>query len=88
MLAASLRLEFGWGEVAQRGMDPLVHIHVVQEAADVVICIMIVEILGQVNFLFFDGPDDVIFCRAKSRTRLCQGTASRNPSWPRECLEQ
>ena len=53
MLLAPLRLEFGWGEIAQRRMDPLVHVHVIQEATNLVIGIMIVEILGQVNLYFY-----------------------------------
>ena len=60
MLLKPLRLELGRGEIPQRRMDPLVHIHVIQEAADLVICIMIVEILGQVNFLFLDRPDETL----------------------------
>jgi hypothetical protein len=31
MLLPPLLLEFGWGELAQRRMDPLVHIHVIQD---------------------------------------------------------
>ncbi len=46
MLTSPPFLEFNWGEIAQRGMDPLVHVHVIQEAANLVIGIMIVEILG------------------------------------------
>ena len=60
MLLPPLRLEFGWGEIAQRRMDPLVHVHVIQEAADLVICIMIVQVLGQVKLLFLDGPDQTL----------------------------
>jgi hypothetical protein len=51
VLLAPLCLEFSWGEIAQRRMDPLVHIHVIQEAANLVIGIMMVEILRQVNLL-------------------------------------
>ncbi len=51
MLLAPPRFEFGWGEIAQRRMDPLVHIHIVQEAPNLVISVMIVEILGKVNLL-------------------------------------
>ena len=60
MLLAPLRLEFGWGEIAQRRMDPFVHVHVIQEAANLVIGIMIVEILGQVNLLFLDRADETL----------------------------
>jgi hypothetical protein len=60
MLLPPLGLEFGWGEIAQRGMDPLMHIHVIQEAADLMICIMIVQVLGQVNLLFLDRPDETL----------------------------
>ena len=89
MLGAPPRLEFGWSEIAQRGMNPLVHIHVIQEAADVVICIMIVEILGQVNLLFFDDPDEVVFRAILAHAlspRLGQGFSSKlvRPFSPRE----
>lgn len=30
VLAAPPRLEFGWREIAQRGMNPLVHMHIIQ----------------------------------------------------------
>jgi tetratricopeptide (TPR) repeat protein len=60
MLLPPLRLEFGWGEIAQRRMDPLVHVHVIQEAADLAICLMIVQVLGQVNLLFLDRPDETL----------------------------
>jgi hypothetical protein len=44
--------------MAQRGMDPLVYVHVIQEATNLAIGIMIVEILGQVKFLFLDRSDE------------------------------
>jgi len=43
VLLTPLRLEFGWGEVAQRGMDPLVHVHVIQETTNLAVGIMIVS---------------------------------------------
>jgi hypothetical protein len=46
---APLRLEFGWGEITRRGMDPLVHIHIIREATNLTTGTMIVEILGQIN---------------------------------------
>ena len=54
MLSQPLRLEFGRGEVPQRRMDPLVRIDIIQEAANLVISIMVVEIVRQVNLLFLD----------------------------------
>jgi hypothetical protein len=60
MLLTPLGLEFGWGEIAQRRMGPLVHVHVIQGAADLVICIMIVQVLGQANLLFLDRPDETL----------------------------
>jgi len=51
MLLAPPRLKFGWDEIAQRGMGPPVHIYIAQEAADLMICTMIVQILRQVNLL-------------------------------------
>jgi len=38
-------------------MGVLVHVHVIQEATNLAMGIMIVEILGQVNLLFFDRAD-------------------------------
>ena len=51
MLVARLLLEFDWGELAQRGMDPFVHVHIVEEAPDLAAFIIVVEVLRQVNFL-------------------------------------
>ncbi len=51
MLLAPPRLKFGWDEIAQRGMGPPMHIYIAQEAADLMTCTMIVQILGQVNLL-------------------------------------
>jgi hypothetical protein len=58
VLLAPLRFEFSRGEITQRRVDPLVHIDIIQEAPNLMIGIMIVEILGQVNLLFLDRPDD------------------------------
>jgi len=55
-----LRLEFGWREVAQRRMDSFVHVHIIQETADLMVGIMIVKILGQVNFFFLDRPHQTL----------------------------
>ena len=60
MLFEPLRLEFGWGEITQRRMDTLVHIHIVQEAPNLMIGIIILEILGKVNLLFFDRLDETL----------------------------
>ena len=58
MLFSPLGLEFGWGEITQRGMDPLVDVHVIQEVPDLVISVMIVEVFRQVNLLFLDCADE------------------------------
>ena len=60
MLLSPLRLEFSWGEIAQRRVDPLAHIDIIQEAPNLVIGIMIVEILRQVNLLFLDRSDETL----------------------------
>jgi len=44
-------LELGWGETTQRRVHPLTRIHVIQEAPDLTLTIIIVQILRQVNFL-------------------------------------
>ena len=36
-------------------MNPLVHVDILDELPDVLVDIMVVTILGQVNFLLFDG---------------------------------
>ena len=39
-------------------MDTFVHVNVIEEATDLTVCIMLVEVLWQVNCLFLDGPDE------------------------------
>jgi len=48
-----LLLELGWGEVAQRGVDALVQVHLVKEATQLMENIIIVLIVRQVKFSHF-----------------------------------
>ena len=48
---AATVLKLGRREVAQRGVDPLVHGDVVQEPAQLEDSIIVARVLGQVNFL-------------------------------------
>ena len=58
MLTPPPFLELDWREIAQRGVDALVHVDVVQEPAQLADSISIVVVVRQVNFLLFDGPDE------------------------------
>jgi hypothetical protein len=60
VLLAPLRLGIGRGEIAQRGVNPLAHIDIIQEAPNLAIGIMIVEILRQVNSPFLDRADETL----------------------------
>ena len=51
-------LEFSRRKVAQRGVDALVHVDVVQELGKMEPGIIIVFIVRQVNFFLFDGADE------------------------------
>ena len=68
MLRSPLFLEFGWGEIAQRRVDALVHVHVVEKATWLAVGLMVVQVLGQVNFLFLDGPDEPARCPGGDRS--------------------
>jgi hypothetical protein len=61
MLLKPLRLEFNWSEIPQRRMDTFVHIDFIEKAPELMVSIMVVKILGQVNFLLSDRPDEA-FC--------------------------
>ena len=41
-------------------MDPLVHVQVIREAPDLLVVIMILSILGKVNLIFLDCPDETL----------------------------
>jgi len=58
VLTVPLLLEFGWGEIAQRGIDTLVHVNLVEEAPHLAVGIIVVEVLWQVNFLLLDRSDE------------------------------
>jgi hypothetical protein len=44
MLLSPLGVEFGWGEIPQRGLGSLVDIHIIQEAPDLLVSVMIAKI--------------------------------------------
>ena len=52
MFLSPLGLEFGWREIPQRRMDPLVDIHVIQEASELLVGVIIVMVFRQVQVLF------------------------------------
>ena len=74
-----LGLVFGWGEIPQRGVDPLVDIHVIQEAPDLLVCVVIVEVFRQVHLLFLDRADETL-CVAILPGRALVGCADPNVS--------
>ena len=55
-----LFFELSWSQVAQRGVDTLVHIDVVEEPAQLAEGISIVFVVRQVNFLLFDGSHETL----------------------------
>ena len=63
MLLEPLCLELGRGEIPQRRMDSFVHIDGIKKAPELTVSVMVIEVLGQVNLLFFDRPDET-FCVA------------------------
>lgn len=79
MLLLPLGLVFGWGEIPQRGVDPLVDIRVIQEAPDLLVCVVIVEVFRQVHLLFLDRADETLGV-AVLPGRALVGHADSNPS--------
>ena len=58
MLTPPPFLELDWREIAQRGVDALVHVDVAQEPAQLAGSISIVVVDRQANFLLFDRADE------------------------------
>ena len=52
------RLELSRGQIAQRGMDALVLVHVVQEAPNLRVGIGAILVLGECHLLLFDRPHE------------------------------
>jgi hypothetical protein len=50
-----LVFELGRGEVAERGVDALVNVDLSEKATQPPSCLIVMLIVGQVNFLFIDS---------------------------------
>ena len=50
--------EFGWRQIAERRVDPFVLIHVLDELADLGVCVGEIMVIRQVHLFFLDGADE------------------------------
>jgi hypothetical protein len=58
LLSQLLLFKLGWGEVAKRGMNALMHVDLIEKSPQLADGISVILMLGQVNFLLFDGTDE------------------------------
>lgn len=60
MLLLPLGLIFGWRQIPQRGVDLFVDTHVIQEAPDLLACVVMGDVFRQVQLLFLDRADETL----------------------------